>query len=53
MTVWPDLPVRALWAPADGLRFLELGRALRFLGVADIAYNRPRTLPYPTENPFC
>ena len=27
--------------------------ALRFLGVADIAYNRPRALPSPTENPFC
>ncbi len=30
-----------------------LFEAFRFLGVADIAYNRPRTLPYPTENPFC
>jgi len=25
---------------------------LRFLGVKDIAYNRPKSLPYPTENPF-
>ena len=25
---------------------------LRFLGVKDIAYNQPATLPYPTENPF-
>ncbi len=37
--------------------FGHFGKALfetfRFLGVADIAYNRPRTLPYPTENPFC
>ncbi len=24
----------------------------RYLGIADIAYNQPRTLPYPTENPF-
>lgn len=32
------------------------GRALfevfKYLGVADIAYNRPAGLPYPTENPF-
>ena len=26
--------------------------ALRFLGVEDIAYNQPKSLPYPTENPF-
>ena len=25
---------------------------LRFLGVQDIAYNQPASLPYPTENPF-
>lgn len=24
----------------------------RYLGIADIAYNQPRSLPYPTENPF-
>ena len=32
------------------------GRALfevfRFLGICDIAYNRPKSLPYPTENPW-
>ena len=22
------------------------------LGIADIAYNQPKSLPYPTENPF-
>ncbi len=25
---------------------------LRYLGVQDIAYNQPASLPYPTENPF-
>lgn len=25
---------------------------LRYLGVSDIAYNQPKNLPYPTENPF-
>ena len=25
---------------------------LRYLGVKDIAYNQPKSLPYPTENPF-
>jgi L-fucose isomerase-like protein len=25
----------------------------KFLGVSDIAYNQPKSLPYPTENPFC
>ena len=29
-----------------------LFEAFQFLGVADIAYNQPKSLPYPTENPF-
>ncbi len=37
--------------------FGHYGKALyevfRFLGVKDIAYNQPASLPYPTENPFC
>ena len=37
--------------------FGHCGKALfdvfRFLGVGDIAYNQPASLPYPTENPFC
>ncbi len=36
--------------------FGHFGKALyevfRFLGVTDIAYNQPKTLPYPTENPW-
>ena len=36
--------------------FGHYGKALfevfRFLGIGDIAYNQPKTLPYPTENPF-
>ena len=36
--------------------FGHYGKALfevfRFLGVKDIAYNQPKALPYPTENPF-
>ena len=32
------------------------GKALfevfKYLGVTDIAYNQPKSLPYPTENPF-
>ena len=36
--------------------FNHCGRALfdifRFLGLGDIAYNQPKSLPYPTENPF-
>ena len=36
--------------------FGHYGRALfevfKFLGVEDIGYNRPKSLPYPTENPF-
>ena len=30
----------------------ELFEVFRYLGVADIAYNQPAALPYPTENPF-
>ena len=36
--------------------FGHVGRALfevfRFLGVKDIAWNQPKSLPYPTENPW-
>ena len=36
--------------------FGHYGKALfdtfRFLGIRDIAYNQPKTLPYPTENPW-
>ena len=36
--------------------FGHYGRILfevfRMLGIADIGYNRPKSLPYPTENPF-
>ncbi|NLE13671.1 MAG: fucose isomerase [Clostridiales bacterium] len=36
--------------------FYHCGAALfdvfRFLGVSNIAYNQPKSLPYPTENPF-
>lgn len=36
--------------------FSHCGKALfevfRFLGITDIAYNHPKALPYPTENPF-
>ena len=36
--------------------FGHFGKALfevfRFLGIKDIAYNQPKALPYPTENPF-
>ena len=36
--------------------FGHFGKALfevfRFLGIKDIAYNQPKSLPYPTENPF-
>ena len=36
--------------------FAHCGKALfetsRYLGVGDIAYNRPASQPYPTENPF-
>jgi len=36
--------------------FGHYGKALfevmKFLGVTDIAYNQPKSLPYPSENPF-
>ena len=36
--------------------FGHYGKALfevfKYLGVADIGYNQPKTLPYPTENPW-
>ena len=36
--------------------FGHYGKALfevfKYFGIADIAYNQPKSLPYPTENPF-
>ncbi|MGN1345170.1 MAG: L-fucose/L-arabinose isomerase family protein [Eubacteriales bacterium] len=36
--------------------FGHYGKALyevfRYIGIADISYNQPKSLPYPTENPF-
>ena len=36
--------------------FAHCGKALfevlKYFGVSDIAYNQPKSLPYPTENPF-
>ena len=36
--------------------FGHYGKALfsvfRYLGIADISYNQPKSLPYPSENPF-
>ena len=36
--------------------FGHVGKVLfdlfKYLGVKDIAYNQPKCLPYPTENPF-
>lgn len=37
--------------------FSRVGKYLfevfKLLGIEDISYNQPKTLPYPTENPFC
>ncbi len=30
----------------------ELFEVFKYLGVCDVAYNQPKALPYPTENPF-
>ena len=36
--------------------FSHIGKTLfevfKYLGIEDIAYNQPKTLPYPTENPW-
>ena len=36
--------------------FGHYGKALfsvfRYLGIVDISYNQPKSLPYPSENPF-
>ena len=29
-----------------------LFEVFKYLGIADIAYNQPKFLPYPTENPW-
>jgi hypothetical protein len=36
--------------------FMHTGKTLyevfRYLGIADVNYNQPKTLPYPDENPW-
>lgn len=39
-------------AVAFGHHGKALFEVFKYLGVADIAYNQPKSLPYPTENPF-
>ncbi len=39
-------------AVAFGHHGKALFEVFKFLGVQDIAYNQPKTLPYPTENPW-
>ncbi len=39
-------------AVAFGHHGKALLEVFKFLGVKDIAYNQPKSLPYPTENPF-
>lgn len=39
-------------AVAFGHHGKALFEVFKYLGVADIAYNQPRSLPYPDENPF-
>ena len=39
-------------AVAFGHHGKALFEVFKLLGVKDIAYNRPKSLPYPTENPF-
>ena len=39
-------------AVAFGHHGQALFEVFKYLGVADIAYNQPKSLPYPTENPF-
>ncbi len=39
-------------AVAFGHHGKALFEVFKYLGVEDIGYNQPRTLPYPTENPF-
>ena len=51
------LPVATTSYPHHGaVAFGHHGKALfevfKFLGVQDIAYNQPKCLPYPTENPW-
>ncbi|MGN0523412.1 MAG: L-fucose/L-arabinose isomerase family protein [Eubacterium sp.] len=39
-------------AVAFGHHGKALFEVFKYLGVADISYNRPKTIPYPNENPF-
>ena len=57
---WAASTAMCWWASATRITARwpssHVGKALfevfKFLGVKDIAYNQPASLPYPTENPF-
>ena len=38
--------------PPAGHYGKALFEVFKFLGIGDIAYNQPDSLPYPTENPW-
>ena len=48
--------IRKRYPHHGAVAFGHYGKALfevfKFLGVGDIAWNQPKSLPYPTENPF-
>ena len=44
------IPTTARWPLATTGKLLF--EVFKYLGIADIAYNQPKSLPYPTENPW-
>ncbi|MFI3313448.1 MAG: fucose isomerase [Eubacteriales bacterium] len=39
-------------ALANGKHGAAIFEIMKYLGIADISYNQPKSLPYPSENPF-
>ena len=55
-SVYRHVLVQKRYPHHGAVAFDHVGKYLfeifKFLGIKDIAYNQPKSLPYPTENPF-
>ena len=56
ITFYRHVLIQKRYPHHGAVAFAHCGKALyevfKYFGIADIAYNQPANLPYPTENPF-
>lgn len=56
ITFYRHVLIQKRYPHHGAVAFGHYGKSLfavfKFLGIEDIAYNQPKSLPYPTENPW-